>query len=250
MIKINLAPQETGGGRAASASVAPGNGIVILVAIIALLINGGAAGYVGYNYTSLQNKQGEVKAEENRLKTEYERVKREHAEIQQMLDTLTRQVALLEALDPEDRLLWARKLNLLPLIVPDGVYLTQIEVTENETERETQESINARRAATQAGQTPPPRQMVRVLRQRLAMNGVAYVEGGSSDDRLNQYIAFLQNLRDGRYNLPFDDQPVNFMDGFDPRRFNPGNFEQGNIGGREVSRFSLSLESLPVTLED
>src|SRR5690606_21172648 len=130
----------------------------------------------------------QVRNRNEALGREIEQKEEQFEELQEMERVLRNQIALLETLDPPDRLFWAEKLNLLPLYVPDGVFLTTIEVTESSREVETADSRRLqdewRRKPARSRGPQPPQEFQTIITQQLELEGVSYVAEGTSDDRL------------------------------------------------------------------
>jgi len=254
MIEINLLQQE-GRSKAAAATTEPsvnaGNLLVAVVLLIAFLIVG-AVFYVSFAGTSaLRSEYNELSSQRARLQNETRTMEREYENLRETLEVLRNQDMILSVLDPEDRLFWAEKLNILPSYMPDGVYLTRIRVTEDVREVETPESRAAyeewQRAQRRRGATPtdaPQRTMIPVIQQRLVLNGVAYVADGTSAQRLERIIQLYSNLEDMKVELPFSGEEVAFMDNMMPGvSYRP--FNQGTMGGREVTEFEFVLQTRP-----
>jgi hypothetical protein len=143
-------------------------------------------------------------------------------------------------------MIWSRKLNMLPMVVPEGIYLTQIEVTQRVTEKESAESIKRRNDWMKTKKGPaPPTEKFPVYTQTLVLQGIAYVPDGTPAQRLDQIVLFNRRLRDGRYKVPFDKEPMSFMDGFRPDIL-PSPVSPGRMAGRDVSLFRFTLNTRPL----
>jgi Tfp pilus assembly protein PilN len=254
MIKINLLPQEMIGGAKSSAS--SGGGGTALVVLILLLIFGLDIAVGAYLF-KLQN---DAKQELASVTKEYDGVKKsldamevQYNETRMDIERMEKLIKVAEALDPSDRLLWARKLNMLPSLVPEGVYLTEINVSQKVREKETDESIKARndyvkaKAANKAKGPMPPIVKIPVITQQLDLRAIAYVPDGTSTQRLQQLNAFYKNLQSKDVQVPFDREPKRFMEGFQPV-IQPSSLLGKVMDGREVSVFSFTLQTIPLEI--
>ncbi len=251
MIKINLLHQDGTSRSAAATSVsAPGSGSFlvagILIAAFALIL-----GYGGFQFISWQSdiaRTQEVRSKATSLEREISQKEEQFEELQEMERVLRNQIALLETLDPPDRLFWAEKLNLLPMYVPDGVFLTSIAVTESSREVETPESRKRqddwRRRPARSRGTQPPQQFQTIITQQLQLDGVSYVAEGTSDDRLALITTFLRDLQNKEVVSPSTGESTMFMENF--RDINYANIEGVTLAGRECSKFSFTLRARPI----
>lgn len=252
MIKINLLPQEVPGKSAAAAPARTGGGgaIVALLLIFAFAVVAIAGGFVYNVKRSAEAETERLKAQENARKNERAELQRQHADVQEALQTLRNQVAVLEILDPEDRLFWAKKLNILPMFVPDGVFLTSIGMEENVKEVETPESrraYDAWRKRKDKNAPQPPRVYVPVITSGLRLNAVAYVADGTSDQRLELILDFYRRLETQTATVPFSGEEVGFLENM-IRAINSEEYSTDSVEGREVTKFSFFMNSIPVTM--
>lgn len=250
MIKINLLPQEMAGGRAApGAAPASGSALVALILILVFGIDIVLGGYLFYTHSTSQQRLKDVEARAAAVEESLNEVQSEYNEVQLDMDRMERLIQVAQALDPEDRLLWSRKLNMMPLLIPQGVYLTQIRVTQSVSEVETDESIRRRNEweKTRKGQ-PPPVDRVPVYQQTLHMDGVAYIDQGDENQRLAQIIQFHRNLVREEVKLPFDDEESRFLEGFVPN-VRPSAVSASTVAGREVSVFTFTVNTKKMKIE-
>jgi Tfp pilus assembly protein PilN len=243
MIKINLLPQEMAGrGARATRTADDGQALVALLLIVLLIANLGVGGFFLYERSQAQKQRDIVKAERDKVAEELRKTKIEFDEINSSLENMRRLIELAESLDPEDRLLWSRKLNALPLLVPEGVFLSEIQVVQKITEVETDESVAARTAWARTRRGPqPPVERVPSVTQTLTLKGIAYVEGGTATQRLDQITLFFRNLREKKVRLPFDQAETSFMDGL--ANILPSPVETATLQGRQVNTFTFTLNS-------
>lgn len=256
MIKINLLPQEITGGKggAQAAQSSPGDSKALVVFVLVLLFAANAAGgFWMFKQRSESIARTKSLDEQSKgLKAQLAKRQQEYQELKASLDTLTNQIAVLKSLDPEDRLFWAQKLNMLPLLVPDGVFITKLQISENVEQKETVASQKKYQEWTQKGSkgAPPAHQTKPSITQILDVYGVSYVSGNATSQRLNQILEFLRALQGKMVKLPFSkDKELSFMDHFNEDvTFSP--FELGQVGNREVSTFRFTFKSKPITAEE
>lgn len=259
MIKINLLPQEmvgAKGGASAGSAPSPASGkLLVAAALIALVAVDAVLGF--YLYTAQASAKAELEELEDRateIAQELEETEvtynQETADIELMNDL----ISVYESLDSDDRILWSEKLNMLPLLVPENIYLSDIQVTQQIREIETEDSVKARNAwqekkASERSAEPPAAEMVPVITQSMRLVGICYVEGGSGPQRLTQISRFYQNLQGAKsVVLPFDKQERRFVTGFDPNiRLEPINVT--TINDREVSTFNFTMRTKPIRIE-
>lgn len=244
MIKINLLPQELAGAKAAGPSFQAGGSLLIaLVAIVLLVVNVGLGGYMYFQYSDAMAERNRLQREADAIEEELAETEVQYEEMKTSIERMERLISVAEALDPPDRILWARKLNMLPLLVPEGVYLTEIEVTRNVRLVETDAYLDARNRWEREREGPPPEvEREPVISQTLVLQGVAYVDGGTPNQRLEQLIRFSDNLRGDSVRVPFDREPAFFMEGF-TGGIRPSPVSGARIEGREVSRFSFTMNT-------
>ncbi len=251
MIKVNLLPQEAAPrGAAAAGAGAPGASAIIaliLVAAYVLVILVGA----GVWYKNDQSRQALLTAqrERDKVKADIASIENSFKEIKRNKELFQNQLGLLNTLDPPSRLLWCEKINLLPQLVPDGVFLTRVKVDEQITEVETPESVSRRRdweqsKAKNKGAKPTVIKKP-VIYQTLILEGVAYIEGGQSDRRLDLVATFLRNFKEKEVVVPHTKKTKSFMENFEGDvLFDP--IVGDRIEGREVSKFVFRIRSRPM----
>ncbi|MBI1293241.1 hypothetical protein GC173_18710 [bacterium] len=249
MIKINLLPQEMAGRGGSASSGDSGGALVALVLALILLLNVGVGAYVLVKRNAALEVLNNEKALAAKVEKDLKETKIEYDEVSANLDGMRKLIELAERLDPPDRVLWSRKLNALPLLAPQGVFLTQIDLTQKITEVDTPESTAAYNEWARRRRGPQPViEKVPVITQQLVMKGISYVEQGSSTQRLEQYEQFVTNLRAKKVKLPFDTAPSSFMEGLvDLVQLSP--FSQSTIQGRDVGNFTVTLNTKPVTIK-
>lgn len=248
MIKINLLPQEAIGKAVAGPSSSGGGSVVMVAAVLAVMYLGiiGGAWFVYQQGETAKKAEAALKKQNDDLKTTLSDKEKEFKEVSDALAVLRNQKAVLDTLDPPDRLFWAEKWNILPALVPDGVYITDIKVTEDVKEIETEESRAAQAEFTKAKKpgTPPKKQTTPVITQKLEIMGVAYVAEGTSDQRLQLVIDFYRSLQDKKAKIPFSGEEVDFLRYMNPTiSYDP--VEGISVNGREVTKFKFYVQSKP-----
>lgn len=251
MIQINLLPQDQAKGTATVKTASAGGGgvAVALVLLFAFVVVIAAGGFAFFLQAQSVAKREAKQAALTRVQNEIKDKEKAAAEVKATRDALRNQIRVLETLNPSDRLYWAKKLNILPLLMPDGVYLTQLRMTEDIKEVETRESQRRqqewqRKPARTRG-ARPAREMLPIITQTLVFEGIAYVPDGTSDQRLDKIIEFISALQSAEVPVPFTNEPTNFMEGFVPR-INWDEFGDTRAAGRVVQQFQMSLTSRPM----
>ncbi|MEQ8820074.1 MAG: hypothetical protein RLY93_07490 [Sumerlaeia bacterium] len=249
MIRINLLAQQQASGKAAAAPKAGGGGgfnaTGLLVAVILLIALGAALGSALMFFNRVRESQLAVErlqAEKKSIDAEINKKRADSEDLARTLSVLKTQYVVLQALDPPDRLLWSRKLNVLPMYVPGGIFLTDITVTENVKEVELPES--RRRYAdwekNDKKGTPPTRTFKPVITQQMSLKGVSFVTEGGSSERIRKIIDFYNDLRDKKVTLEWNGEEVNFMDKFkDEEAFS--DFESVEIDKRQCTKFAFNF---------
>jgi hypothetical protein len=247
MIKINLLPKELSGSRKGSGAFDAGGSL--LVAVVLFLLFGLdllVGGYVFYNYTTAKTAIDRVTVEAAAVEAELIEVEKEFNELTMSMEKMEELISVAKSLDPPERLLWCRKLNMLPLLIPEGVFLTQVQVTQSVRSLETQASLDARNAHManpKLKKLPPPAKVVApVITQTMNLEGVAHVDMGTETQRLQHIIQFYRNLQGAKHKLPFDNDETRFLDGFTPF-IDTAAVRSTQFEGREVSGFQFSLKT-------
>lgn len=246
MIKVNLLPQELlGKGSAAKAQQSSDGGLVVFLALFGFVVVVGTI--FGYSINAQYQAEKAKKEADARAKTlegELRALRVEYEELESMLRILQNQKAVLDALDPPDRLLWSKKLNMLPMLVPENVFLTDIVLTEKVSEIETEESLKANQAWVAAGSkgTPPPKEKVPVIDQKMELTGLAYSPEGKSENRLQRITEFRTNLESKDVKIPYTGKVERYIAGF-RRQVGISAIELTSVMERDVSKFTFSLQA-------
>lgn len=251
MIKINLIPEEMASGKEGGQAVFTESSGSLLVAAVLLVLfaaNAAMGGYLLVTKRSSEARLAEVKAEAETIKSTLRETESLYRTEQADLRRMERLISVARSLAPADRLMWARKLNMLPLLIPEGVYLEMIEVSQTVNERETDESIRRRNEwmKNRRGESPPV-ERVPVYNQTLRLQGIAYVPDGTDTQRLSQLLEFFNALAEKQVRLPFEQEPTTFMTNF-RRGVNLFPITQKRVAGRDVTEFRVDLTARPMTI--
>jgi Tfp pilus assembly protein PilN len=210
MIRLNLMPAEDrrrGGGASARrpSTAGPGTparsaGTSPLVMLLLFPIVAGALAFAGYTF--YQEKYLPQKTKEERqaaletLRAEVAQLEQQYAGLRETYDLYRRQARVINILMPENRLLWAEKLNQISACIPDNVYVTRIGVDEEVDQIEAPESIEARAAwealpEGERGPEPTPL-MIPSIVQTLSIEGITFAD--EDDRRIRLVLDFRDNL--------------------------------------------------------
>lgn len=253
MIKINLLPQDLAqGGARSGGSSSPSGGtfLVVLVLFVLFAANVGLGGYIWVSLSGAEARFNELTEQGKQIEKELKETEVAYNDTTTSLERMQKLIDVANALDPADRLLWSRKLNQLSGgLVPEGIYLTGMTVAQRITERETPESIKARNEWAKAKKGPqPPTVKVPIITQTMAIEGIAHVQDGTATQRLEQIVAFYQNLQKKGIKLPFDGAETKFQDGFGPI-IDSAPVSTVKVSGRDVSKFRFNLTTKPLTVQ-
>ncbi|MGF1572497.1 MAG: PilN domain-containing protein [Sumerlaeia bacterium] len=252
MIQINLLPQENYAKASKRASSGPNQGAVIVTAVLllAFIVVLGLGGYFYYSLLSIQTEASRQVAQAATLKSERDTKRDQFRDISAQLDALRSQVALLSALDPQEgRLFWAEKLNLLPQVVPEGVFLTRINVTEDVKQKETKESQEAyekwrKMPVKSRPQAPPKKEFYPEITYRLTLDGIAYVQDGADEQLVELAVRFHNRIKTETLVVPHSGEETGFMDNF-RNTIGISPMSRTSIDNRPVYKFSFTLDTIP-----
>ena len=247
MIKINLLPPEMTKFKKEPVKVfkvpSSTKHIVILALVIVYII------VIGVVYSVVHKKlkdDGEVNAlqvERDNLKKMVESKQAQFKDLIELRTILANQIEILKALAPPDRLLWAEKINMLADIVPPGVYLTNMDVSEEIKEVQTQESIKIREAWIRGGKkgVEPPQINKPVVTQTFFIEGITWAD--SADQRIQLIMKFHDAMRNySKKGMNGDER--RFMDNFQDIKIEATYLDK--VGGRNVNHFKLILTTKPL----
>ncbi len=257
MIRINLIPEKAGARPAAAPTRArPDEAVSPLTYLIVLAIVAAIAGYYYFFvYQRLNSKRLEAANAENKVTAITKQIDalREGAEELRKVSSISQSMLdIIYAIDSEDRILWAEKLNQLSDLIPDSVYIRRITVSEQIAKVETAESKKqrtewqakqktkgkVRKGATAEG-APTPIYYPQIT-QELKIYGLTYSENEA--ERIRLINEFYDNLKTGTNK----DIKANFLKGF-TGQIVYGDVAPNIVGGRPVAEFSFTLKTLPTS---
>jgi len=252
MIKINLLPPEMAKTRrervriaAAPSSATP---FVAGILIVAYIIVGAFAYRVISIRRSRDKEMSDLARKRDSLKKEVQDKQERFKELMELKILVTNQLEILNALDPPNRLYWSEKLNMLADLVPKGVYLTNITVSEQISEIETEASKQRRVTWVQAGSkgAAPPVVKKPVITQTLNISGITWSD--DAEQRLQLIIRFHDAMKNYSY-VGAGNQERHFMDNFESLiRIDPTFVD--TVSARTINRFKLILRTKPFTSKE
>ena len=256
MIKINLLPAEAGGKRAAGAKAgqkgASGGSSFPLYALLLALFMGGV-GYYGYTvYDSHDQALKSLEADKTKKKKKEDEVKKKEKVFREQfreMQEIEAKFAVVQALNPPNRLFWSEKVNMLALAQSKAaVYVTRMKLDERVEEVETEESKKRRadwevkNKAPGGTQDPMPKTIkTPIIYQTLNVEAIAY---GVNSAQQTQQISLFNTVLTGMDWTRHDGKKVKFTDGLNPE-FRLGNQIVTKVGGIDVLRFSFIMDALP-----
>jgi len=252
MIKINLLPPEMAkskrervGIAAIPSSATPFVAVILIVAYIIV----GAFAYRIINAKRIRdNEVKQLTQEREKLKKEVQDKQVKFRELMELKTLVTNQLEILGALDPPNRLYWSEKMNMLADLVPKGVYLTNITVSEQIAETETEASKQRRATWVQSGSkgAAPPVIKKPVITQTLNIAGITWSD--DPEQRLQLIIRFHDAMKNYSY-VGHNNQERHFMDNFENLiRIDPTYVD--SVSARTINRFRLILRTKPFTSKE
>lgn len=257
MIRINLLPVKDTKKRRTVARSAPSSQVSPLTILIIVLLAGVLGGYYYFmvrkpliekrdTRNTWVKKVDDLNSELKGLRGKVGSLKKLDAMSESMLD-------IVDALDPEDRILWSEKLNQISDLIPENVYIYRLTVTEEIKRVETagskrrQKTYQEELTAWKKDQSKPKPEAPEPIyypevKQILTIYGIAYSE--SEPERIRLINSFWDNLKNGIN--PKTKVQAHFMDGF-LGTITYGVVETKNYGGRQVADFSFRIETRPTS---
>lgn len=264
MIKINLLPSDLRGKAARettpagpAAGKAATAGIIAGVTALCLL-----AAFLFYSkVNSAVREADEWKKTVANKQSVYDKKLSENQQMKEKWDRMTIQEEILNVLMPDDPLLWSEKLNMISNMIPEGVYITDLEVQESTELVETERSIQLRKeyedkkakAKGKEGKegakedklalpdkAPEPIKKP-IIRQTLILKAIA--TGQDRTERFDKVREFGRRMKE--YQMQGQQGKVRrFMDNFQPDIFF-GTGEATVHDGVEVWDFEMRLTTRP-----
>jgi hypothetical protein len=251
MIKINLLPPEMTKIKKEPVKIfkvpSDATPIVILVLIIVYIAVFSIVYSVVHKKVKDDREVATLQAERDNLKKTVESKQKQFKDLIEIRTILANQMEILKALDPPNRLLWAEKINMLAEIVPSSVYLTNMVVSEDIKEEETQESKKIREAWIKGAKkgAEPPQINKPIVTQTLVVEGITWA------DEADQRIQLIMKFHDAMKNYStrgMDGSTRKFMDSFQDIKIDSTYMER--VAGRNVNHFKLILTGKkPLALE-
>jgi Tfp pilus assembly protein PilN len=254
MIKINLLPPElTKSKRSRGGKVvrAPSSASAFIIPFIVVVYLGvGLFAYSVYNHKKKDDKDvTDLLNESEELKNKVEARQEEFHELMDLKSTLENQIEILEALNPPNRLMWAEKINMIADIIPKGVYITNINVTEYVRQIETNASRENRKTWVKAGSLPENKPSVinkPEITQHLSISGITWAD--DPEQRLQLIMRFYEAMKLYE-NRGFNGKIRRFMDNFQEIiRIDPT--YEAEVSKRTVNRFKLILKTIPFSTKE
>lgn len=249
MIRINLLPPEQIKVKRDRLKIMAGSSratplIAIILVVVYLAV--GAFGY--WVYRAKKQKDDEIRSLTAKRDSMKKEIKEKHAKFKELMDLktlLSNQLEILNALNPPDRLFWAEKMNMMADIVPKGVYLQNINVTEEIFNIETNESKARRSKWVESGSKGPAPPIIKkpVITQTLSIAGITWAD--DPEQRLQLIIRFHDAMKNYS-TVGLNNDMRRFMDNFENLiRIDPTYV--GTVASRTINHFKLILKTKPFT---
>lgn len=253
MIKINLLPPELiGKKKAKKISARPSASLTVYLILIPVYLITLLILYRVYDTkTSSKRELDQTTKKLEKLKKDKSSQEEKFRDLKETFSLLNDQIEILRALDPPNRLLWSEKINMISELIPKGVFLTSIKVTEKVEQLETAESKKRQVEWNAQGKdkkgTPPEIVKKPVIRQTLEMEGITYSEKGGSEERLALLVQFHQALKTFKWKNHYGEDRA-FMDNFNPEiKFK--DIQDSKVLDKEVSKFTFIITTKPFSAE-
>lgn len=255
MIKINLLPPEatkrTGPSKAFKI---PTGGVAPYLVALGIIYLGAAYATYVVHQSGVKSTRAmlEQKAKRDKKEKEVAKAKQEIKDLTAQSDEIDQKFRVVKAMNPENRLFWSEKLNMLACARLDlAVYITQLVLEERIEEKETAASKRAReefdkRKVKKPTDKAPGIKKMPVIKQKLTINAVAY--GNDSPQRLRQITAFSEMLTNLKWTRQ-SGKEVKFIDGIESE-FGQVGHRMSKIGGVDVMRFGLICNAKPQEEEE
>ena len=251
MIRINLVPEDAGKRGAARVRSSEPQPIGFVLIVLGMLVAGLGSAFYGYtSFTAVEDAHARQRQEDSkkaRLKTTLDQKEKDFVLFTSTSDEVDEKYGIVQGLNPENRVFWSEKLNMLALArIEQGVYITKLVLSEKIDELETPESIKRRDDYAKRKEKNPkeiePRPIKRpVINQSLTIEAIAW--GENSPARLRQITLFNDNLTSMTW-VRDSGKTVHFTDGIKPEfRQLPQKVDM--VGGVEVMRFGITCDAEP-----
>jgi len=228
MIRINLLPPKKGKrakrrGRRPAPAAAVSRDRLILLAFIPILVGAliGSAVFLVLNSSKnrLEQEKLVLLDDINRLKPKVEKAKEEYEKL------VKKGRKLEEIMNPSHRVLWTRKFDLMLDLLPENVWLTNIEISE----KKRREQIIEKRKPGEKREPGPPK--FRTITERTLV-----IEGVTTRGRVELIGELIHELKNSpKFMNTFDGTPI-----FEDVDFVSATLEE--VSGMYVLKFTLNLK--------
>ena len=256
MIQINLLDQSTGrkqrssgfNPRKSGSSSGPGAGSLILS--LAIFLMAGLCGSLGWTCYAKVHQAGEEYRELQRqvdgFKLKIEATKSKSQQVQEYRKVIENQLDVLNSLDPPHRILWCEKINMLANLVPNDVFISEINVNEKVNMVETHHSKADRdqwaKTDVKKRGKEPEKVMKPVIRYDFQVTGLAL--GQDNVEQFDNVLKFQKAVAE--YKLTEANGSVHrFMDGFE-KDIDFKSVESTLHEGVPVNQFIFQLTTTPM----
>jgi cytochrome b len=252
MIRINLLDaSQAKGRRGARARAATGGGnpagaLVVAVAVVLTLVIDGGVGWTLYQRVTRAGEHArQLSADIRAIDAKIAERSQSSEQTLRYQQVLNNQKEVLRTLDPDDRILWCEKLNMLAALVPQNVFLTDIDVSEvvdmveNTLLRQAHErwlTLDQKKRGAEPEVIKKP-----VIHYDMTLTGLAI--GHDSAEQFANVMAFHRAITTYRAPAGADGKTRRFMDGFDPT-VNFGSIEATTYEDASVNKFVFKLRTL------
>ena len=265
MININLLPEKrpakakakAAGAAAPRAGGAPGKGGALgglITAVVVIICLGGLA-YYGHMIYSLRvaasDKFEKARDERAKLQDEAKKLEKSVAGLSLLSSILDNELKALQALSPDDRVIWAEKLYQLAALTPPDIYYLSLNVTESAAESLTEDCQKEIQKWEEGGrQGPkPPEVKKTITTQMLEISGIIYAKDASDRPKmLNSLYKIMKEFSAARVQKPGEQPPADaekmkFSRGF-AGRIDYGTYMRDKIYDVEITKFSFTIPAI------
>lgn len=256
MIRVNLLPEkkrqkqkakpaagpariDTGGAGGGSTG---GAALVAIVGVIAIVVPLLYIWHTQRTTLALFNERRDIKQKVERLEKTADELAQGVEGLPELIEALKNDVAALEALEGEGRVLWAEKLYQLADMAPENIYFTTLEAQEDVQRIETEASKQQFKEWEEGGGRglPPEKEYRSLISQLFDIHGIAYAKRAArSQDLMWDFHRAMENYTSTR---EISDETSRFMDGF-LNQINIQTYKRDEVYQVEVTRFTFSLQT-------
>lgn len=152
----------------------------------------------------------------------------------------------MKALSPPDRIFWSEKLNMLSAMIPENVYITRMEMVEEQKQIQTTESQRKieeweKLPKEKQEKTPKPEPVMKpLISQNLKIEGI--VKATTPDGALELVVDFHKRMKTYSQSRP-NGETSRFDDQISDIRLT--DTKMGNTGGVDVHLFEFEIKTEP-----